>query len=363
MTESNIENKAWVDKLLNIGKIRKALTDDESRMLFDARIDFMITHNEDDYFDIIESLPYKWRMKCTQLEPYLGDGKTDIIIFGCGHDGKMTNRILKKCGGGLSARYYCDSYRFGQVVDGLEVISVDELLEKHIKNTVVILGTSKKYQNEIFSMLIEKGYPKNRIIVPPEFRILTAEFGQQYFDFFSPEQDEIFVDAGAFNGDTTLEFSSWAGNNYKKAFVLEPQPDMCLEIEEKIRKAGLKNVVIENCAAWDKDEELYFSVFGQGTRTNVDGELSVSGKTIDDIVDGGKVTYIKMDVEGSELKALAGVKKAILKYKPKLAISIYHNPWDVIELADYILELVPQYNLGIRHYYSNMWETVLYAYV
>lgn len=356
MTESNIENRTWVDRLLSVGKIRDALTDDESRIIFDARIDYMITQNIDHFFDIIESLPYKWR--CTQLEPYMDDGKTNIIIFGCGHDGKMTNRILKKCEG-LSARYYCDSYQFGQVVDGLEVISVDELLEKHIKNTVVVLGSSE-YQNEIFSMLKEKGYPEDRIIKP--YKVLIAEFGHQYFDFFSAEQDEIFVDAGAFNGDTTLEFSSWAGTNYKKAFVLEPLPDMCLEIENKIHKFDLKNVIIENCAAWDKDEELYFSAAGTGTKPNANGELLVRGKTIDDIVDGEKVTFIKMDIEGSELRALIGAKKTILKYKPKLAICIYHRPGDVIDLADYILELVPEYRLGIRHYFSNMWETVLYAY-
>lgn len=355
MTESNKENRTWVDRLLSVGKIRETLTDDESRTIFDARIDYMITHNKDYFFNIIESLPYKWR--CPQLEPYMNDEKTNIIIFGCGHDGKMTNRMLKKCEG-LSARYYCDSYQFGQVVDGLEVISVDELLEKYIENTVVVLGTLK-YQNEILSMLIEKGYPQNRIIPFIDF----AEIGQQYFDFFSAEQDEIFVDAGAFNGDTTLEFASWAGNNYKKAFVLEPLPDMCLEIKNKIQKTGLTNVVVENCAAWDKDEELFFSAAGTGTRPNVNGELLVRGKTIDDIVDGEKVTFIKMDVEGSELKALVGAKKTILKYKPKLAICIYHKPWDVIDLADYILELVPEYNLGIRQYNSGMWETVLYAYV
>ena len=361
MTESNKEDRTWVDRFLSVGKIREALTDDESRMMFDTRIDNMITRNDDYFFDIIESLPYKWR--CTQLEPYMDDGKTNIIIFGCGHDGKITNRILKKCEG-LSARYYCDSYRSGQVVDGLEVISVDELLEKYIKNTVVVLGTSK-YQNEIFSMLIEKGYPEDRI-VKPYYGVLIAQFGHQYFDFFSAEQDEIFVDAGAFNGDTTIEFASWAGNNYKKAFVLEPQPDMCLEIENKIQKVGLTNVVIENCAAWDKDEELLFSVSGIGgsaSRPDADGELLARGKTIDDIVDGEKVTYIKMDVEGSELKALAGAKRTILKYKPKLAISIYHKPYDVIGLADYILELVPEYHLGIRHYFSNTWETVVYAYI
>lgn len=68
-----------------------------------------------------------------------------------------------------------------------------------------------------------------------------------------------------------------------------------------------------------------------------------------------------MDVEGSELKALQGAKNTIINNRPRLAICIYHKPIDVIEIASYILELVPEYKFYIRHYTSHMWETVLYA--
>ena len=65
--------------------------------------------------------------------------------------------------------------------------------------------------------------------------------------------------------------------------------------------------------------------------------------------------------EGSELKALEGAKTVIQRDHPKLAISLYHKPEDIVELPAYILELVPEYKFYIRHYCSDVCETVLYA--
>ncbi len=68
-----------------------------------------------------------------------------------------------------------------------------------------------------------------------------------------------------------------------------------------------------------------------------------------------------MDIEGSELKALEGATETIRKYKPKLAICVYHKPEDIIEIPKKILELNPNYKLWLRHYSYVDTETVLYA--
>ena len=90
--------------------------------------------------------------------------------------------------------------------------------------------------------------------------------------------------------------------------------------------------------------------------------ISIPVAAIDETVEpDDKVTFIKMDVEGAELESLRGCKRTIKKYRPKLAICIYHRPEDMIQIPIYIKELVPEYRLYIRHHSNCAWETVLYA--
>lgn len=61
--------------------------------------------------------------------------------------------------------------------------------------------------------------------------------------------------------------------------------------------------------------------------------------------------------------AILGAEHIISIYKPRLAISIYHKPKDIIEIPILLKELVPEYKFAIRHYSTNAYETVLYAWI
>ena len=76
---------------------------------------------------------------------------------------------------------------------------------------------------------------------------------------------------------------------------------------------------------------------------------------------GERITFIKMDVEGAELKSLMGACNTIRRDRPKLAISIYHKDKDMVRIPLYIRSLIPDYRLYVRHYSNNANETVLYA--
>ena len=92
------------------------------------------------------------------------------------------------------------------------------------------------------------------------------------------------------------------------------------------------------------------------------GETCIEVMPIDEAVDlSERVTFIKMDVEGSELEALKGARRTIVRDKPKLAICIYHKPEDMLTLPWYIKSLVPEYKLYLRHHSVMATETVLYA--
>jgi hypothetical protein len=81
---------------------------------------------------------------------------------------------------------------------------------------------------------------------------------------------------------------------------------------------------------------------------------------LDSIIDD-KITFIKMDIEGAEYNAILGAHNTITKYRPKLAISIYHKPEDIWEIPSLILKMNPEYKLYLGHYSIAAAETVLYA--
>ena len=133
---------------------------------------------------------------------------------------------------------------------------------------------------------------------------------------------------------------------------------------KKCRKEGIANIALHNKGLWDCETELAFEAGGgQGSKIGENGKnvIKIQTASIDDVVGEDEVSFIKLDVEGAELKALQGAERTIRKYRPRLAISIYHKPEDILEIPEYILSLHDDYKLYIRHYQMSPCETILYA--
>jgi hypothetical protein len=80
------------------------------------------------------------------------------------------------------------------------------------------------------------------------------------------------------------------------------------------------------------------------------------------VTDLGNVSFIKSDIEGAEKDMILGARKLLTSVKPKLAISIYHRKWDILEIPLLIHDIEPTYRLKIRHHSDNCEETVLYCF-
>ena len=74
-----------------------------------------------------------------------------------------------------------------------------------------------------------------------------------------------------------------------------------------------------------------------------------------------RVDFIKMDIEGAEMSALAGAAGVIAEFKPRLAISAYHKPEDLWEIPRKLKELNPDYEIMFGHHTPIGWESVFYA--
>ena len=193
-------------------------------------------------------------------------------------------------------------------------------------------------------------------------------YEKQYFDstVYTPSENEIMVDCGAYTGDSIKDFDEFLKengvNSFKKIYALEPDEKNYNILCEY--SSSLQNVFPYMLGAYDEKKILYFSS-GEGELSSINdsGDISIEVDTIDNIVKDDSVTFIKMDIEGSELKALKGAKNTILRNKPRLAICIYHKVRDIIDIPLYISSLVPEYKFYVRNYDPTGVDTVLYAIV
>ncbi len=173
--------------------------------------------------------------------------------------------------------------------------------------------------------------------------------GDQYWAIsqFKELKDPVFVDCGAFTGDTVTSFLyHYLGKGFAKIYALEPNADLFRALKETVAGFSLP------------PEKIVCSPNGVGEA------LSGSFPTLplEEIVKG-PVNLIKADIEGAEGAMLNSAANIIKRDKPHLAICIYHRPEDLFELPLLIKSIEPNYKLAVRHHTSNSSETVLYAWI
>lgn len=342
-----------------INFVYNKLCDEESKETFEAKLNYIISGESDEFCDWFLT-KYK-NIYCPELNKFeKEDQNKKYIIFGGGYEGRKTYKILKACNKKIVA--WSDNNRnlWGKIIEGLPVIAPGKLMSKY-QNEIIIIAARYSIL-EIYYQLLMLGFPRERILIP-QTGSLFGVYGEQYFDLFSASDKEIFVDAGCFDGETSKKFVSWCGKKYEKIYAFEPDENCWENCERAFLDAQIKNVEFIRKAAWKKTDILSFQGVGAGASVvREKGCLyQVSAVSIDEVLKEDPVTFIKMDVEGSEKEALEGAGKCIKRYKPKLAVSVYHKPEDLWILGSYILKLNPEYKLYLRHYTTCNYETVLYA--
>lgn len=193
----------------------------------------------------------------------------------------------------------------------------------------------------------------------------------QYFpeDLIKFVPEEIFVDIGAYTGDTLDSFINHYGvKKWKKYYGLEADKIVCDKLYEYVQNHQLTNkTVIYNKAAWDKEETLFFTENAGDSSMHKDfnsiDENAIDADCIDNILgEDTKITFVKMDIEGAEYNAICGMRKLLQKNKPVIAVCAYHKRDDYFKLTDLIEEIVPhEYTYFMRQYRYTPTETVIYA--
>lgn len=340
-------------------KIRACLQDELSYKIYDAKMEFYNSRNIKQYTDIINSLPERieWANRLLKKK------STKYSLFGAGEECKM---IMKFISYYLENEPMCiydnNSDLWGKCLNGVTICTPSDIVNS---DELIVLATSM-HKHEIYNQLKNLNISDDRLLVLDE-KVLYEWNKKQYFDVFKPNENEIFIDGGAYDLMSSVYFAEWADGNYENIYAFEATEKYAEVSRRRMEQYKLKGEVIEK-GLWNTTSTIYFlDTQGQGSRVvehENDANIKIDVTSIDEYLEGKKVTFIKMDIEGSELQALIGAEQTIKKYKPRLAISVYHKPEDIIEIPRYIKELVPEYKFYIRTYgFGIQDDTVLYAYI
>lgn len=186
----------------------------------------------------------------------------------------------------------------------------------------------------------------------------TDRQSEQYFeDFLAFRADgEVFADVGCYDGYTSAEFIRHCPG-YQAVLIFEPEPDNMRSVQARLAKHT--NIRYIDKGLSDRPQTLRFSSGGSSSAINPDGELEIQVDRLDQLTDQ-PITFLKMDIEGSEAAAIAGARDTIIRNRPRLALSVYHNSADLRELTQQVLAMVPDYKLYLRHYTEGVPETVMF---
>lgn len=360
-------------------------------------------------FDLLFRLP---RTNCFEnfLEAYNNNGK--VIIFGAGDQGLLTAALLQE--NGIAVWRFCDNnpQLIDKNVKGIKTIMPDQL--SSVDGDYLIINNDS-YRQSKKEQLLAMGVAENKIytfdVLNPLFKELTREYveknkdkfkesycfleddesrrvffkylegvftgnldfyadiatGNDYFPLFITPQrkDHVFLDVGAYDGNTIESFQSYFPQ-YEKIYAFEPFEESANKIKEK--NFANTEVVLAAASDYSGKKDFYCNDYGNLTMVTTILEKGANHKkitlntvAIDDVVQDGKVTFVKMDIEGSELEALHGAAETIRNNKPFLAICAYHKKEDLITLIPYVKKLVPEYKVYLRHHSKTPSDLVIYC--
>jgi FkbM family methyltransferase len=362
--------------------------------------------------------------EASTFDELAGPHQTELVLFGAGNLGRFALAGLRKAGIEPLCFVDSDRARWGQEVDGLTVIGPEEGAKLHgdsaafvvtiwrgegaarmatrvaqlrqlgCKTVVPFLPLFWKFPQSLLpnylhdlphrvclqSDRVRRAYQlmaddesRREYLVQLRYRLL-GDFGclpdpvpgPMYFreELFSLGKDETLVDCGAFDGDTLGLFLEKTGNSFNRAIAFEPDP---LNYTKLLDRVGLmpsgvrERVKLYQAATGEINERVLMEV-GSGVASQVGkGDHEVESLALDAVLQDVPVSFIKMDIEGSELATLRGAKDLIRQNTPILAISAYHLQDHLWNIPLFIHELNPDYSLHLRPHMLEGWDLVCYA--
>ncbi len=344
----------------------------------------------------------------------------NLVLFGAGQFGQIVLDRLRKAG--VTPCCFSDNNRnsWGKQVNGMEVLSPETVVERYGRKAVFVVtifnGSAARGQlrrmgcervvsatplfwkypayfmpdmgigeperiveeedqiRQCFAILSDEASRQElcnqiswRYWMDPEFLPLPENVGEIYFpsDLVKDTAEEVFVDCGAFDGDSIRSFLR-RGKSFSHLYALEPDDQNRALLSKSM--AALADGLQEKVTVWpyaagNLDGHVTFAAAGDVASrvSSADTSIRVEAHRLDSLVWRFEPTYLKMDIEGAEPDALAGAASLLRNAQPVLAICLYHRLEHLWQIPNLIHRLVPDYSMFVRRYAEDGWEQVCYA--
>jgi len=333
--------------------------------------------------------------------------KGEIALFGAGQFGRASLEYLISTGHRVTCFIDNSPHKQGKVIDGIPVVSQDNILAASADAILItakhaVSAVSSSIEAKIPRMSFDSWfackefkmylYLRDEVFEDDRSRdclngiLLTMLTGNetycaavmdfnQYFCLpqFVNVGTDSFVDAGAYVGDTVEKFI-WANNGaFRHIYAFEPcQPQLIAlkrRRERLVKEWALNSDDFEvvNAGLGESDSYANISVdgdnlLGASLKKSISGDNSgVHVLSLDNYLKGKPVTFIKSDIEGMEIQMLRGASHTIKVNRPKMALSVYHNPGDLITILKFVMDLDKNYKFALRHHSPLLMDTTLYC--
>ena len=355
-------------------------------------------------------------------------GTDAIVLFGAGRLGRRTLQGLRRVG--RTALAFADNAEqlWGSTIDGVPVLSPAEAAARFGKSATFVVtiwragGTHRyeqsrrqlagldcthvvpmmvlgwKYPDEMlphYCLDLPHGVLDDASSVRQAFELLSdsrsqAEFvaqlrfrlfadldalphpdsEQQYLasGLYSVRDDDVFVDGGAYDGDTLRSVLA-SRRPFLEYVALEPDAANFGELQRYVGTLPLpvrQRVKVLQIAAYSHRRRM--RIDGSGSASAV--LISATGPSqpddvecvpLDEICERRRVGFLKLDIEGAEPDAILGARRVLARDRPIVAMCVYHRQNHLWQLPLLVRSLVDDYHYYLRPYNEEGWDLVCYA--
>lgn len=328
----------------------------------------------------------------------LRENDRPVFLYGTGNGGDKIISALEAHGGSLTGVFASDGFVRDRYFHGYKVLSYADVVSEYGGDIIVLLafGTTLPsvrefierldrdheliipdvplYAGDVFDFEYFKAHEAEltevrdmladttsrkiftdavnfRLTGKLKYLLRTCSFRDALTELFTDSEINTVLDGGAFKGDTTADFAT--SLSPEKIIAVEADPRTYRKLCDYAESETRSNVIPINAALWDCDCELdYVSSASRGSGesgANKRAKITqIPAMTIDTILKDSTADLIKLDIEGSEDKAITGGEVTIKRTQPSMIVSLYHRTDDIITLTRRIHSLLPSHRLYLR---------------